>query len=151
MRRYLIFGLMVFGFLGCASNKINLDKNETTKQEDNTTKKIIVIDLDKEVDNNYAEYSGQQGIGDFKESGLRGDKDKAIPIFIADYKGDNDEVALKGEVLKRAKKIKVGDNDEVAFSGQEYRIKTSELKDGDEILLKDRNGTTFITMKIRAY
>jgi hypothetical protein len=146
IKKNLILGLIVFGLVACAT--ISVNSNEKAKDNNkiiediNSTKKVITIDLDKELKKDYSKGS------------LRGDSEKIIPIFI-DNKGDNDEVVLQGEVLKRANKIKIGENDEVALSGEEYTIRTSELKfglkDDDNILIKDKNGTTIIKMKVRAF
>jgi hypothetical protein len=144
-KRYLILGLILFGVVGCVvapvkanDNNKSIDNNHTIV-DINSSKKVLHVDLDREIKQDYS------------KGGLKEDKDKIIPIFISKDKGANDEVAFKGEVLKRAKKIKVGDNDEVAFSGEEYTIKTSELKDGEFIFLIDKNEKIFITMKIREY
>ena len=140
MRQYLIFGLMIFGLISCTSYNL---KNSRNKIENNVTvkdKKVIIINLDKEIEKN-----------DYSKGGLIADENKIIPIFIGKDIGPNDEVAFKGEVLKKAKKIKIGANDEVAFSGDKYTIKTSELKDGDKIIIKDKDNKIFITMKVRSY
>ena len=78
-----------------------------------------------------------------------GKSEKIIPILIDNYKGANDEVALKGDFLKKVKKIKVGDNNATIFKGEEYRIKTSELKDGDFIILYWDNDE--VKLRIRDY
>jgi hypothetical protein len=146
IKKNLILGLILFGLVACATISVNnnekvKDSNKTI-EDINSTKEVITIDLDKELKKDYSKGS------------LRGDSEKIIPLFI--YKKDNNyEVVLQGEVLKRAKKIKVGENDEVAFSGKEYIIRTSELKfklkDNNNIFIKDENNITLIQLKVRAF
>ena len=128
MKRYFILGLTAFTILGCVTGSENIKTEEIIKKEDNQTKKVLVIDLDKEITK------------DNSKGDLRGDKNRVIPIFL----GDNDEVSLKGNLLKRVNRIKIGDNDEVAFSGDSYTIKTSELKEGDEIIIKYKKGKNIL-------
>jgi hypothetical protein len=45
-------------------------------------------------------------------------------------------------------KIKVGNKREIEFSGYRYTIKTMELKNGDSIVIKDRNGNIFVDVKV---
>jgi hypothetical protein len=154
MKKYLTFGLIGFGFIACVSNNNIKIKNITlkyikdtnkskdtnkTSNEENCTKKIKIIDLDK--------ISKQSSLKSSTE-----DKIKTIPISIYEYKDPNDEVALKGDILKKANKIKIGTNDEVALSGtKEYFIKTSELKDGDIISIKDKKNKPLIRIIIKTY
>jgi membrane protein implicated in regulation of membrane protease activity len=97
-------------------------------------KKVITIDLDEKIKKE-----------DYSKGSLRGKKDAVIPIFIGN---ENDEVVLKGKLLKIVKKIKVGENDEVAFSGEEFTIKTTELKNDDMIVITYREGKE-IKMRVR--
>jgi hypothetical protein len=146
IKKNLILGLIMVGLVGCtiisANNNEKAKDSNKTIEDINSTKKVITIDLDKELKKDYS------------KGGLRGDSEKIIPIFIG-KKNDNDEIILKGEVLKRAKKIRVGENDEVAFSGKEYVIRTSELKfklqDNHDIFVKDENNITIIQIKVRTF
>jgi len=141
MKQYLIFGLLIFGLIGCNTTSLdpsnkksdNIVKSGKTSKS-NSTKKVLTVDLDKEIKE------------DFSKGGI---EEKIIPILIDNYKGANDEVALKGDFLKKVKKIKVGDNNATIFKGEEYRIKTSELKDGDFIILYWDNDE--VKLRIRDY
>ena len=141
MKQYLIFGLTILGLIGCTTTSVNSlkkENNNTIKSknilENNSTKKVLTVDLDKEIKE------------DFSKGGI---EEQIIPIIIGKYRGDSDEVALKGDFLKKVNKIKIGDNDEVAFKGEEYRVKTSELKDGDFIILYGDNDE--VKLRIRDY
>jgi flagellar biosynthesis regulator FlaF len=139
IKKNLILGLMLFGLVGCATIFVN--NNEKAKDSNkmiediNSTKKVITIDLDEKIKEE-----------DYSKGSLR-KKDTKIPIFIGN---ENDEVVLKGELLKIAKKIKIGENDEVAFSGKKFTIKTTELKDGDIIIITYGEGKK-IKMRARRY
>ncbi len=138
MKKYLIFGLIIFVMVGCTSSIIEI-KNKIIKTRDiNNTKKILTIDLDTKFK---------------KDNYLKGGiKKRVIPIFIGGYRGDNDEVAFIGKILKKSDKIKVGDNDEVNLnSAIKYIIKTSELKDRDIISLIDKKGKIIFKMVVRIY
>ena len=45
-------------------------------------------------------------------------------------------------------KIKVGNKREIELSGYRYTIKTMELKNGDSIVIKDRDGNVFVDVKV---
>ena len=144
MKRYLMFGVVIFGLIGCASTDIkvdNTDKNETIK-DINSTKKTKIVDLDKELKEDFTK-------GILLEDK---DKDKTIPVSIYEYRDPNDEVAFTGKIFEKAEKIKIGANDEVALKGAtKYIVKTSELKDGDIISLIDPKKKILIKMKIRTH
>ncbi|SFV66014.1 hypothetical protein MNB_SV-14-69 [hydrothermal vent metagenome] len=134
---------MIFGLVACASNttpKIVVDANKSREIDNNSTteKKIKIIDLDKVI---------KQSKEDSTKGGLR---EKIIPIFLKKYVGDNDEVAFKEGTLNKIKNIKIGDNNEVAFTGREYRIKTSELKDGTPIIIKYNKGKE-VRLRVRIH
>jgi hypothetical protein len=101
----------------------------------NQTKKQLTIDIDKELEL-------------LKSTGLRDGQFQVVeePIYI----GDNDEVSFKGDELKKRSplKIKVGSKKEIDFSGDRYTIKTAELKDGDFITIRDKNGEVFVDVKV---
>ncbi len=139
MKKYIIFGIISVGLIGCTTTPIKSDNNKTI-QDINSIKKIKIVDLDKKLN------------GDASKGTLREIKSKIIPISIYDYRGINDEVAFTGEVLKKADKIKIGANDEVNLNHNiKYVIKTSELKDGDIISLIDKKNKALIQIIIRAY
>jgi len=164
MKRYLILNLMVFGIIGCTNlSPLSKENNVTTKKvvtnDNNKTKKTVTIDLDKEL---------KKG-STLKGGNLRGTR--VIPIYI---KG-NDEIILKGTILRKSSKIKIGENDEVSCNdksenkkstlrkpnhigigendevsckGYDYIIRTSELKENDIIIIKYKE-TKEIKLKIR--
>ena len=119
MKRYLLLSLIVCGLTGCTNETPKpRESNKTIKVDENKTKKILIIDLDIELK---------------KGSDLKGIlKPKIIPIFIK----DNDEIILKGTILRKSRISIVGDNDEVSFKGEECIIKTSEVKNDDLITIK---------------
>lgn len=133
MKKYIILILLMIEFVVC-SNVIS-DANKTN--ENNTTvkpKSVLIVDLDKKVED------------------VKGGTNKIIdgPIFLSN---DNDEVSFIGDVLEKNSpvKIKIGDNDEVSFSGNEYHVRTLELKDGDRIIIRDRDGKIFVDKVVRTY
>ena len=153
MKRYLVLSLIAFGIISCTDiTPITTDKNITTK-------KILTIDLDKELKKS-----------DYSKGNLKGvSKVKIIPIYIKDKDeliikgtilrksssirvGDNDEVSCnkqhKINILRKINPIEIGENDEVSCKGDEYRIKTSELK-ADELITIKYNEKEKIELRIR--
>lgn len=129
MIKFIIVGVMI---LLSHTFGEGVEHNSTKTVE---AKKVLVIDLDRSLEK-----------GDSKSFSMNpenGDK-SILSISLNGYRGDNDEVALRGEVLKRANKIKIGDNDEVAFRGEEYIIKTAELKEHDSIVIQYGEGDEVI-------
>lgn len=126
MKKNIIYILLILLAITSCS------KQPITKEE----AKILVIDLDKEVE---PKYSGDD---------LRGKNRLLVdtPIYI----GDNDEVAFKGDILDKNSplKVKIGDNDEVAFRNKHYIINTLELKSGDLIQIINKEGKVFIEMEV---
>ena len=142
MRQYFILGLVILGLVSCVTSSplTKKDTNQTIQQKDsNKTKKVVTIDLDKELKKD-----------DYSKGGLREDE-KTIPIYI----GNSDEIALLGEILKQAVEVKIkhkkiGDNDEVAYREDKYVIATDKLKDGDIIVIKYGDGKE-VKLVVRAY
>jgi len=144
MKWYIFCSLIIFGLIGgCASTKIE-DNNQTIEHNNITdVNNTCVINLDEKLKKDYTK-------GSLIDN-------NTIPIDISRYQNPNDEVKFVGKILIKTKKIKFiyksknGTNDEVAFSGKEYKVKTSELKDGDMISLVDKNNKTLVNMIIRTY
>jgi len=131
MKRYLIAGLVVYGLIGCASVDTPKSNKIVKNSDSNKTQKILVINLDST-------------LIDYTKGGLRGDSKKATPIFIERY----DKIELRGELLKKADKIRVGDNDEVAFNEEKYTIETSELK-ADELIVIYNGKKKIMSLRVR--
>ena len=156
MKKYIILVLMIITF-GVCSN-VTADSNQT--KENNATEKsknVLIIDLDKETEDTRG---GTSKIvngpiflnNDNDEVSFIDDKlKKKLPVNIKNR--DNDEVSFIGDILEKSSpvKIKIGDNDEVSFSGREYNIRTLELKDGDHIIIKDKDGKVFVDKVVREY
>ena len=129
MKKYIIGILLLFTLTSCVNTVLTIptDINETAKK--------IIIDIDEELDL-------------LDATGLKDDDLKVIeePIYI----GDNDEVSFKGDAMQRKSplSIKVGKRKEIKFSGYQYILKTMELKNGDFIRIKDKNGDVFLDMKV---
>jgi len=124
--KHYILPLLLLALTACSTLS-------TTSTENNNSKTIL-IDVDKELN--------AQG------EGLRG-KDTLIidaPLYI----GDNDEVSFKGEYLQKASpiKVKIGDNDEVSFTGDHYTIKTMQLRNGEIIQMRGKDGNTFVEVEV---
>jgi len=137
MKKYLLLNLIVCGLTGCTNGIPRpIESNKTIKVDENKTKKTLTIDLDKKLEER-----------DNLKGALRGtEKSKVIPIFIK----DNDEIILKGTILRKSKINIIGDNDEVSFKGEEYIIKTSELKNDDLIIIKYEE-TKQIQLRVRRH
>jgi hypothetical protein len=129
MKKYIIAILLLFTLTSCVENisTISPDSNQTDSR--------ITIDIDEELEL-------------LNATGLRDDEIRVVeePIYI----GDNDEVSFKGSAMQKKSplKIKVGNKREIEFSGYRYTIKTMELKNGDSIVIKDRDGNVFVDVKV---
>jgi len=127
--RYIITILLVFLLNACVPYQV--DRVEDTNQSDKT----LIIDIDQELEL-------------LNATGLRDEALQVVeePIYI----GDNDEVSFRGEELKKRSplRIQVGDKKEIEFNGDRYTIKTTEIKDGDEIRIKDSNGEIFVSVRV---
>jgi len=130
MRGYIIAIFLLLFLNSCVHNDMPKQTSDT-----NQTKKQLTIDIDKELEL-------------LKSTGLRDGQLQVVeePIYI----GDNDEVSFKGDELRKRSplKIKVGSKKEIDFSGDRYTIKTAELKNGDFIVIKDKNGEVFVDVKV---
>ena len=129
MKKQIIAILLLFTLTSCVENisRISPDSNQTDSR--------ITIDIDEELEL-------------LNATGLRDDEVRVVeePIYI----GDNDEVSFKGSAMQKKSplKIKVGNKREIEFSGYRYTIKTMELKNGDSIVIKDRDGNVFVDIKV---
>ena len=129
MKKYIVAILLLLTLTSCVNNapSILTDSNQTSKK--------IIIDIDEELEL-------------LESTGLRDDEVTVVeePIYI----GDNDEVSFKGDTMRQKSplKIKVGNREEIQFNGYSYTIKTMELKNGDFITIKDRDGNVFVDVKI---
>jgi hypothetical protein len=129
MKKQIIAILLLFTLTSCVENisTISTDSNQTDSG--------ITIDIDEELEL-------------LNATGLRDDEVRVVeePIYI----GDNDEVSFKGNAMQKKSplKIKVGNKKEIEFSGYRYTIKTMELKNGDSIVIKDRDGNVFVNVKV---
>ena len=152
MKKYIMLILVItFGLYSNVTDDINQTKENNATEK---SKNIIVIDLDKEIEDSRGSRSKIVDGPIF----LRNDNDEVS--FISEKNSsvniknrDNDEVSFVGDILEKNSqvKIKVGDNDEVSFSGRKYNIRTLELKDGDHIIIKDRDGNIFVDKIVREY
>ena len=134
MIKQVVLILIMFNLTAC------LNPSHSVKREQNKGK-TIVIDLDKKANI------------DFSKGSLTLTSD-IISI------GDNDEVVFKGKILAekspiqwsiRRKKGSNQDNDEVKreIYGNKFSIKTSELRAGDEIIIRDKNGNIFVKKRVK--
>ena len=130
MRGYIVAIFLLLFLNSCVHNDMPKQTPDI-----NQTKKQLTIDIDKELEL-------------LQSTGLRDGQFQVVeePIYI----GDNDEVSFKGDELKKRSplKIKVGSKKEIDFSGDRYTIKTAELKDGDFVVIKDKNGEVFVDVKV---
>jgi len=122
MKKYIITIFILLGLTSCVNN---IPPKES---------KIITINIDEELK--------------LKSTSLRDSNSRVVDTPI--YVGDNDEVSFKGDIMKKNSplKIKVGNKKEINFSGDDYRIKTLELRDGDLIMIRDKNGKLFVNIKV---
>ena len=132
MKKQIYIFITSLAILGCNSTAIKKEPIVAQKPDI----KILSINLDKELKLNK------------KRGKLRAGKADIIDGSI--FLNDNDEVSFKGKVLDEYSPItiKIGDNDEVSFSGNHYIIKTQQLKNGDLIEMRDKNGTIFFEMEV---
>ena len=138
MKIYILSIALLFGLISCTSSKKQI-KPQITTIEQVSNRKALIIDLDEEL-------RLKNPKGDLRGySGIIIDE----PIYI----GDNDEVSFKGDIMSKNSPltIKVGDQDSIIFSGRDYTIKTEELKDRDEIQIKDKDGKVFVLFTIVSY
>ena len=128
--------IMLFLLLGCNSNNIKKSLTNIQQSSELNISKVLSINVDEELELT-------------KEKGeLRDGKHDIIDGSI--FLNDNDEVSFKGNLLEEYSPItvKIGDNDEVSFTGKEYKINTMQLKNGDLIEMKDKNGKVFLEMEV---
>ena len=139
MRKHLIALLIGLGLVGYANatTPLKADENQTVK-----ISKILVIDLDRE-------------LKEIQKRDTRGNKEIIIDtlIFLKKY---HKKISFIGKLLQKNAPISIDivpddnvDNDEVTFKPNQYSINTQELKDGDHIIMKDKNGKIFADKVVR--
>ncbi|HIP50920.1 MAG TPA: hypothetical protein EYG94_02430 [Campylobacterales bacterium] len=135
MKKQIYITIIFLGLIGCNSTAIQKASPIEKSLEKKDTKKLM-IDLDKELK-----------LTKERET-LRSSKNEIIEGSI--FLNDNDEVSFKGDILDEYSPvtIKIGDNDEISFSGNKYIIKTTELRNGDLIEMKNKNGKIFLEMEV---
>jgi len=120
-----ILPLLLLALTACSTRSITSTENNNSK--------TIFIDVDKELN---------------ATEELRGKNTLMIdePLYI----GDNDEVSFKGQYLQKKSpvKVKIGDNDEVSFTGDHYTIKTMQLRNGEIIQMRGKDGNTFVEVEV---
>ena len=129
MKKNIITILLLLTLTSCVNKVVPIptDTNQTTKK--------ITIDIDEELEL-------------LDASSLRGDDSKVVeePLYI----GDNDEVSFKGNAMQEKSPlfIKIGEQEAFKFSGYSYTLKTMELKNGDFITMKDKDGNVFVDLEV---
>ena len=123
MKKYILSILLLLGLTSCVNN--------TPSKEP----KRVIINIDKEI-----KLQDSTSLRDGKSSVVD------TPIYI----GDNDEVSFKGDIMKKNSPltIKVGSREEIKFNGDNYTLKTIELRDGDFVRIKDKDGKLFVNIKV---
>jgi uncharacterized lipoprotein len=129
MKKNLIY-IVIILFLGACSSSINPITKEQTLDN-----KRVIIDLDEEL-------LLKESLGGLKDENIFFDE----PIYI----GDNDEVSFKGNILKKKSPIhiKIGKKSDIIFNQTTYRVRVSEIKSGDTIEMRDKNGKVFLSIKL---
>jgi len=119
---------MVLAWSACSSTHPKSVKSQS---------KSVIIDLDEEV---RLKASSMQ---------LR-DSQSTILIDEPIYIGDNDEVSFKGDFMQESSPmtITIGNKDSITFSGKSFTIKTSDLKDGEKIQIRDQAGKIFVDVAV---
>ena len=123
MKKYILSILLLLGLTSCVNN--------TPSKEP----KRVIINIDKEI-----KLLNSTSLRDGKSSVLD------TPIYI----GDNDEVSFKGDIMKKNSPltIQVGSREAIKFNGDNYTLKTIELRDGDFVRIKDKDGKLFVNIKV---
>lgn len=133
MKKILLLTLIAFNLNAVASEISSSSDNNTSKEETNQTK-TLVIDLDKEKKDS----KERDGAFDI----IKG----IIPL------GHNDEVAFLGKKVLIAKPIKLYVNDVLKRTIRSVKeilsIQTSELAVGDTVTIKNRKGNTLMEKKV---
>ena len=129
MLKNIITILILMIFTACVNNEVKIPTDT------NLISNKITINIDEELK-----------LLDI--TGLRDDSLKVIeePIYI----GDNDEVSFKGDMMQKKSPllIQIGERKPIKFSGNNYTVKTMELKNGDLITIKDKRGNVFVEVNI---
>lgn len=149
MKKLLIVSIALL-VTGCTNSQsiLNVNKKESKQasKETSEVKKPLIINIDRE----------------FEEAQNR--SKKSIESDIIDktlfIKGQK-EIIFHGELLKQKAPITIeigriiddeDDNDEVSFHdtfhSERYIIRTHELRDGDKVIMKDKNGVIFSSQTV---
>ena len=138
MTKQVVLLLIMLNLTAC------LNPSHTVKIAENNSSKTVIIDLDKES-------------MDYSKGGLL-QKDELIIQGVI-FLGDNDEVSFKGDILAEKSPIQWSisrkgsnqDNDEVKreINGNIFSIKTSELRVGDDVIIRDKNGNIFVNKRVK--
>lgn len=132
MKKYIlplfISSVLSLSFIACSS----ITTGSITKEQNNT----LSIDVDEEL-------SIRESLDELQSS-------KSIVLDHPIYIGDNDEVAFKGDSIEKKSPLTIqyGQKSAFKFSGKVVTIKTMELKNGENIIIKDNQGNIFIDMKV---
>lgn len=132
MKKNIIAILILLSLTACVENSATIATGATDR---NQTSNTIIINIDEELEL-------------LDSAGLRADTLKVIdePIYI----GDNDEVSFKGNAMQEKSPllIKIGEREAIKFSGNNYTLKSMELKNGDFITIKDKDGNVFVEVSV---
>ena len=134
MKKEILIGLILLN-MNLMATDIKVNDNNSSKEESNTSKKRVIIDLDEED----AENEDRGAVDDI----IRG----IIPL------GHNDEVTFWGkDVVLISSNIKVYINDvyqeAIEVIDGVFTIKASKLNNGDTITVKNKNGNTIVEKKV---
>ena len=146
MKKNLTLLFISLGLIACANSTNIIKNNENSAKEHNQTVKslkVLVIDLDKE-------------LKEIQERSTKGLRDTVIDTLIFIEK-QHKKISFNGEILQKNAPITVSlipddnqDNDEVKFKlNRQYTINTLDLKDGDRIIMRDKNGKIFADKVVR--
>jgi len=133
MKKKILLGVILLNAMLIANNPQLNEDNNRSKTENNQTKKLV-INLDEEQE-------------DAEERGVVEDIIKGIiPL------GHNDEVTFLGKDVLIATPIKVYINDiyqeAIKVIDGIFTIKSSKLKDGDKVTIKNKKGNIVVEKKV---
>ncbi len=125
---------LIIVFSACSSTSSTIKKEPTSHQNENNH--TIIIDVDEEL-------SLHESLDELRDQ-------KSIILDTPIYIGDNDEVSFIGESIEKNSPLSIqyGKQKTIKFTGKTFIIKSMELKNGDNIRVKDKDGNLFIDMKV---
>jgi len=133
--RNITIGIFILAMLNaCSMSSIGNNKTENRDQNKSMTKKSV-INVDEEL------------LLNSSVDELRNSNENIVHGSI--YLNDNDEVSFKGDSLEKKSPVSVtiGDKEMVKFTGNTYTLKTMDLKHGDTIEMRDKEGKVFLEME----